>query len=159
MTRDTVPDRDLGRILDEQIDAMQAVLGSLQAERSALAARDGEALLKAVDGKASCVAGAHAAESRRRATFERLGLSERTGRAALRGFSDDAGISHRWQQVLMLTEQCRALNESNGHLIRGQRRRIDGTLGLLRGQPATTVEYDRGGERLARSAQRSLASY
>ena len=37
MTRDTLPDRDLARLLDEQIDAMQSVLTSLEAERQAAA--------------------------------------------------------------------------------------------------------------------------
>lgn len=158
MPRDIPTDRELARLLDEQIDAMQAVLASLEAERQALARRDGDALLKAVSDKAASVASADGIEGRRQALLDQLGLGERAGRSG-RGFSADAGISQRWQQVLALTRQCRALNEANGQLIRGQRRRADGALRVLRGEPAVAGEYGPGGERRAGGPRRSLGSY
>ena len=82
MSRETPSDRDLARLLDEQIEAMQAVLTSLEAERQALLARDGEALLKAVNGKAASLASADSIEGRRQAMLDRLGISDRPGRAA-----------------------------------------------------------------------------
>lgn len=158
MPRDTLPDRDLARLLDEQIEAMQAVRDSLEAERQALAARDGEALLKAVSGKAASLASADTIEGRRQALLDRLGIADRPGRGS-RGFSADAGIGQRWQQVLALTQQCRALNDANGQMIRGQRRRVDGTLRILRGEPAAAAEYGPSGESRGRGAQRLLGSY
>lgn len=157
MPRETLPDRELARLLDEQIEAMQAVRDSLEAERQALAARDGEALLKAVNGKAASLASADTVEGRRQALLDRLGIADRPGRG--RGFSADTGISQRWQQVLALTQQCRALNDANGQMIRGQRRRVEGTLRILRGEPVAPAEYGPAGESRARSAPRLLGSY
>ncbi len=158
MARDTIPDRDLARLLDEQIDAMQAVLAALDAERRALSSRDADALLQAVGDKAASVASAGTIEERRREMMERLGLADSPGRGR-RDFSADAGIAHRWQQVVVLTQRCRAMNDANGQLIRGQRRRVDGTLRLLRGEPVGAVEYGPAGEHRARSVTRSLGSY
>ena len=155
MPRDTLPDRELARLLDEQIDAMQSVLTSLEAERQALSARDGDALLKAVSSKAASLASADSIESRRQATLDRFGMSDRPGR----GFTADGGISQRWQQVLALTAQCRALNDANGQIIRGQRRRVEGTLRVLRGEPTAAAEYGPSGERRSLATQRLLGSY
>ncbi len=164
MPADSLPDRDLARLLDEQIDAMQAVLSSLEAERQALSARDAEALLKAVSSKADSLTAADAVDQRRQALLERFGMSDRAGRTGRlghpsRSFSKDGGIAQRWRQVLALTQQCRALNDTNGHLIRGQRRHVDGALRLLRGEPVASTEYGPGGITRQRSGQRSLATF
>ena len=158
MARETVTDRDLARLLDEQIDAMQTVLEALDGERRALNARDGEALLKAISSKAQSVANADMIEIRRRDLLELLARNERAGGSA-RGYRADAGISQRWQQVLALTQQCRALNDANGQMIRGQRRRVEGTLCVLRGEPAGANEYGPDGGRRSPGAQRSLGTY
>lgn len=157
MPRDSLPDRDLARLLDEQIEAMQAVLAALDAERVALAQRDGDALLQAVSDKAASLSTAGGVEARRQQWLERMGFSDRGGHHH-RNFAADAGVSQRWQQVLTLTEQCRALNDSNGQFIRGRQRRVDGALRLLRGESAP-AEYGPAGERRSRSGQRILGSY
>jgi flagella synthesis protein FlgN len=153
-----VSDRELARILDEQIEAMQAVRDALEAERAALSARDGDALLAAVNGKAGAIASAESLEWRRQEALARLGLGDRFPRAG-RAFSADSGIGQRWQQVLALTEQCRALNEANGQMVRGQRRRVDGALRVLRGEAVATTEYGPGGEERPRATQRSLGCF
>jgi flagella synthesis protein FlgN len=158
MSREPLPDRELARLLDEQIDAMQAVLAALEAERDALTRRDGDALLQAIDSKAARVASAETIEERRQALISSLGIPLHAGRRG-REFSADAGIASRWQQVVALTERCRAVNEANGRLIRGQRRRVDGTLRILRGESADAVEYGPAGEKRNRNVTRSLGSF
>jgi flagellar biosynthesis/type III secretory pathway chaperone len=154
--REPISDRDLNQLLDEQIDAMQAVLEALESERAALTARDGEALLHAVDRKAASIAAADVIEDRRQVLLERLGLSDRPGG---RGLAADRGMAQRWQQVVALTRQCRAMNDANGQFIRSQRRRVAETVRLLRGESAAGCEYDAGGaERLTRLSRRSIAS-
>lgn len=156
MTRATLADRELAQLLDEQISAMQSVLLSLEAERSALSARDAEALLEAVNGKARHVAQASELESRRRAILKRLGIPAQ-GRH--RAFSADSAIARRWEQVVALTERCRALNESNGQHIRAQHRHVDGALRILHGQLAAPSEYGPAGEHRARGTGRLLGSF
>ena len=106
---------------------MQAVLTALDAERLALAQRDGDALLKAVSDKTAVLSTADGVEARRQQLLDRMGLV-RPRRTCSRSFAADAGVSQRWQQVLALTEQCRALNDANGQFIRGRQRRVDGAL-------------------------------
>ena len=144
MPRETLSDRELAGLLDEQIEAMRAVRDSLEDERRALLARDGDALLGAVNVKAARLAAADA-----------IARGNRMGR----GFSGDAGIGQRWQQVVALTEECRALNEANGQMIRGQRRRVGGALRILRGETAAPAEYGPAGESRMRIGQRLLGSY
>ena len=156
MTRETLSDRELAQLLDEQIAGMQSVLTSLEAERAALSARDGDALLRAVSDKAQSLAGADTLEQRRQQYLQQMGLGARHGG---RQFSVDAGVSQRWQQVLALTRQCRALNDANGQLIRGQKRRTEGALRILRGDATAPAEYGPGGVERSRSQHRSLASY
>lgn len=137
---------------------MQSVLVALETERSALGTRDGDALLQAVSMKASAVASASSLEQHRRTCLERLGIPERAARGG-REFNADAGIASRWRQVVALTERCRSLNEANGQMIRGQRRRIDGALRLLRGESTVAAEYGPGGEQRSRGSSRLLGSY
>lgn len=158
MPRDPVSDRDLARLLDEQIVAMQSVLTALEAEQQALRKRDGDALLQAVNGKATSLANANTLEARRQDLLEQLGLTDRPGRGA-RQFSADAGVAQRWQQVLALTRQCQAINESNGQMIRGQQRRVSETLQLLHGRSTAATEYGPAGEQRYRSHSRTLASF
>jgi flagellar biosynthesis/type III secretory pathway chaperone len=159
MPHESISDRDLNQLLDQQIAAMQAVLETLEGERAALKARDGEALLRAVDRKAASIAAADVIEDRRQALFQRLGLADRPGGLAGRGLAADGGMGQRWQQVLALTRQCRAFNDANGQFIRGQRRRAAETLRLVRGDAAVSAEYDAAGaERSSRIAPRSITS-
>jgi len=150
-------DRDLSRLLDEQIDAMRAVLASLQVEREALSARDPEKLLEAVSRKAASVAAADEADRRRQGLLERLGITERPG-SGRRGPGADDGIGRRWQQVLALTRECRALNDANGQLIRGRQRRVDGALRILRGGLPAATEYDPRGTGRTAGSPRPLSS-
>lgn len=149
-------DRELAGMLDRQIDAMHAVLATLEAEHAALHARDAGALMQAVGDKADRIAEAGSLDAQRRSAFAfpLSGLMSSKGR-----FSADAGVAHRWQQLIALAERCRNLNESNGQLIRGQRRRVDQALSLLRGgSPLASPEYGPKGDSRPRYMSRSLAS-
>lgn len=149
-------DRELAGMLDRQIDTMQAVLAVLEAEHAALNARDAGALMQAVSDKADRIAEAGALDAQRRSTFAfpLSGFMSGKGR-----FSADAGVAHRWQQLIALAERCRSLNESNGQLIRGQRRRVDQALSLLRGESLlASPEYGPKGDPRPRYLSRSLAS-
>jgi flagella synthesis protein FlgN len=158
MSHAQVSDRDLARHLDEQIAAMQTVLSALQAEHQALKERDGDALLRVVDSKAASVSHADQLEKRRHAIMAQMGIGSRPV-GGNRQFSRDAGVSQRWQQMLALTERCRAINEANGQLIRGQRRRVDAAMQILRGGAISSTEYGPAGAARSGAYTRSLGLY
>ena len=145
---------ELFGLIDREVTALTLVLDALVSERAALEARDAEGLLAASDRKAEGIAGAGRLEQERRELLHaEPGLAEA-----------DAGIDRRFGDLRALAAHCRELNEANGLLIRGQRRRVEGSLRLLRGGRANADVYadvyGRNGEtRLPRLRRGPLASY
>ena len=135
-------------LLAQEIEALRAVLATLQAERAALQERAPDALLAASNTKADAVAYAARLEQQRRADAD---ANPRAHTAAEKGLIGE---------LKSLAAECRQQNEANGLLIRGQRRRIEGSLNVLRGGRAAPDTYGRDGEtRLIRGSKTPLASY
>ena len=139
----------LVRVADEIVDDPQQswsaedrgrMLDALEAERAALRSRDAEALLTAVRRKGDALD---------RATH----ASDHVGAA------DPAGTPG--ESLRALAARCRELNDANGALIRGQRRRIDGALRVLVGNTGNAAEvYGRdGGTQFMPARRRPLASF
>jgi flagella synthesis protein FlgN len=143
-------DRELAAVLDERIAAMSAVLVALQSERAALERRDAEALSSAVSRKQDSLRRAGTVDPEMGSLLAVLGRSRRHG-------GGDQVLAARWQHLVSLTEQCRALNEGNGLLINGQRRIVDQALRLLRGQNSPPT-YGADGSASGRPAARMLGS-
>ncbi|MCL4722130.1 MAG: flagellar export chaperone FlgN [Gammaproteobacteria bacterium] len=136
----------IGLLRAEQA-AIGTVLECLQHEAEALVQRDAAALLSIAGQKADAVSRA-------------AGLAQ-TRRALLRDHpaADTAGSRELLSALEALTARCRELNDMNGLLIRAQRRRVEGTLNLLRGGQAAPDSYGRDGEtRLQHRARVTLAS-
>lgn len=135
-------------LLTREIAALQVVLTTLQAERVALEERAPEALLAASNAKAEAVARAADLERQHRALHE------------ANAEAPSAPATSLTNELKRLAAECRQLNEANGLLIRGQRRRIEGSLNVLRGGRAAPDTYDRTGETNVRRGPRTpLASY
>jgi flagellar biosynthesis/type III secretory pathway chaperone len=129
--------------------AMRGVLEILGRENAALLARDAGALSGISNSKADAVA--HAA---RLGQQRQILLQENPG-------IDPAAVASALAQLRELGIQCRQLNEANGLMIRSQRRRIEGALGILRGgQPVVSV-YGRDGAatQLGRLSREPLAAW
>jgi flagellar biosynthesis/type III secretory pathway chaperone len=138
----------LQALLDQEIAALRAVLATLQTERAALQDRAPDALLAASNGKAEAVARAARLERERRDHVE---ANPGTQTAAVNGLLNE---------LKKLAAECRQQNEANGLLIRGQRRRVEGSLNVLRGGSAAPDTYGRDGEtRPIRGPRTPLASY
>lgn len=138
----------LQTVLNQEVEALRAVLATLQAERAALEERAPEALLAASNSKAEAVARAARLEQERR---EHVEANPGTQTATVNGLLNE---------LKRLAAQCRQQNEANGLLIRGQRRRVEGSLNVLRGGRAAPDTYGRDGEtRPARGPKTPLASY
>ena len=151
MSSASTSDRDLARLLDQQIEAMTAVLESLHTERAALAARDAEALVNAVNTKHESVRKAGAVKDAGRSILEQFSSFRRKG-------GGDQGLSARWQRLVNLTQQCRALNDGNGSMINGQRRIVEQALRLLRGEETPATYGANGSSGPGRGGNRTLAS-
>lgn len=138
----------LSALLEQELTALQAVLATLQTERAALQDRSAEALLVATNAKSEAVARAVHLEQERRALVE-----------AIPG-NLPAAASRSLAELKRLATECRQHNDANGLLIRGQRRRIEGSLNVLRGGRAAADTYGRDGEtRHLRGPRTTLASY
>ncbi|MEO7386957.1 MAG: flagellar export chaperone FlgN, partial [Gammaproteobacteria bacterium] len=117
-------------------------------ELVALNERVPDALLAASNAKAEAVACAARLEQERRDRLAASPGKHSTAETAL------------LNELKRLAAECRRQNDANGLLIRGQRRRVEGSLNLLRGGSAAPDTYGRDGEtRPVRGAKTSLASY
>lgn len=133
-------------LADEQA-ALSAVLESLAAESKALVDRHAERLLAASQAKSEAIHRASILERERQ-----LLCAANPGLTAGRATQSVA-------QLRRLAEECQRQNEANGLLIRGQRRRLEASLSILRGgRPAADV-YGRDGETRRASFSRELATY
>lgn len=138
----------LQALLDQEVSALRAVLATLQTERAALQERAPDALLAASNAKGEAVARAARLEQERRDHIE-----------ANPG-TQPAVVNRLLNELKRLAAECRQQNEANGQLIRGQRRRVEGSLNVLRGGGATPDTYGRDGEtRPKRGPKTPLASY
>jgi flagellar biosynthesis/type III secretory pathway chaperone len=128
----------LQEIVAEEAAAMRGVLAILGQESVALLARDVAALPAISNSKADAVARAAALGQQRQTLLQENPDSGQAGVSAL-------SQSHETTQLRALALECRQLNEANGLMIRSQRRRLEGALGILRGgQPEVNV-YGRDG--------------
>lgn len=126
---------EIGRVLDEEIQAATGLLAILKTEREILKQRDMEALSRSGDAKHKVLAELDALDK------DRLSLAELAGIPADReGFGDfleslhqGDGVRVRWQRLVGLLEECQDRNESNGRLVALQRAHVEKALAALRG--------------------------
>ncbi len=135
-------------LLTQEVEALRRVLATLGAERAALEERSPDALLAASNAKAEAVAVAASLEQQRQA------------QTAADPAAPTAAATGLINELKTLAAECRQQNDVNGLLIRGQRRRVEGSLNVLRGGRAATDTYGRDGEtRLIQGSRTPLASY
>lgn len=126
---------DAAVVLDREIQAMEAVLGAIEAEYAALKARDAEALNEATRLKQT-----------------RLEDAQRVGAERAAALPDGPGagprdLEPRWQQLVELAKACSDKNEINGLLINQQRRYVEQTIAMLRNDPQDSKVYGPDGAR------------
>ena len=136
-------------ILAAEVAAVRGILEILGREGAALLGRDASGLLAISNSKAEAVAGAASLEKQRQALLQE--------HPDLNG----ARLTPALERLRALALECRQQNEANGLMIRGQRRRIEGALNILRGGRSGVDIYGRDGAatQLARPSREPLASY
>jgi len=126
---------DVTRILDQEINALEAVMEALGTEHDALEARDAEALTAASELK-----------------LERIETARRIGaeRSAVLDDAEDihsnSQISVRWDRLTKLAHDCKDKNERNGMLIRWQHKYVEQSLAVLRNAEPGEKLYEASGE-------------
>ncbi len=118
-------DDSLVDVLDEQVRAAEAMLGTLDTESQALLESNPEALNTAGADKARLVETLESLEHERRDLAEVLHLKLSTADG------DDASL--RWKRFLGLIEECRRRNQRNGILVNARREQVLEALKILRG--------------------------
>lgn len=137
----------LKSLLDQEVAALEVVLVTLQDERKALDERSPDALIAASNTKAEAVARAARLEQERRDYM------------AANPAAPAPAETRLLAELKRLAGECRRQNDANGLLIRGQRRRVEGVLNMLRPASAPGV-YGRDGEtKPVRGPKTPLASY
>lgn len=122
--------------LARELAAVADVQAALEAERTALETRDATALFAAVERKTAALA-------------RSASLARQRPVDGLADYRADPSFA----LLVAGLRRCRVLNEGNGALIRGQRRRVDGLLGLLTGTAGDRPTY--GPDGAAAAARRS----
>ncbi len=132
---DPIADRQQFAHLIKALDAQaRQLLGIMQQEREALATSNAEQVAACSADKRNALAALDTLELHRRQLCEET-TAPGTGAdmlAKLQALADHLPLLNRWQAVLSLLSECRALNRANGQLLDRQHHRITDTLALLR---------------------------
>jgi flagellar biosynthesis/type III secretory pathway chaperone len=135
-------------VLNEQISAAEAMLGTLAVESEALTSGDTERLNAASAGKAELVETLEQLETERRELARILELD--------RAAAGTPAMGSKWRQLLGLLEQCRDTNLRNGSLVQARREQIVAALKLIGG--AGTDVYDARGREDRNRGKQQLGS-
>jgi len=140
MRDETATGMTTAELLDRQIEALGRMLAGLEAEQSALRARDIDSLNAAMDLKTECMA-------------QLESLAAKLGSVANAAAADRQTLERR-EHIRALSDQCRELNEANGRLITGQQNFVTGALGALGIGAAGNTTYGPDGANLQREKLR-----
>ncbi|MGR2737505.1 flagella synthesis protein FlgN [Billgrantia sp. Q4P2] len=107
----------LAKLLQEQQQRLDGVIGLLQQERTLLADAkiDGNVLGDIAARKQALLAKLEASETLRQSVQQRLGYA--SGAEGARQAAADAGCEHAWTHTLELTREAQRLNALNGKLV------------------------------------------
>jgi len=148
--------RQFDRLLGGGIDAATELRATLERERRSLEERDLEALESIANDKAVHLETLTNFD-RQRTALCRHDDGELSVEELTRGAADQDGLRLRWQQLLDLAAECKALNLVNGSVIHTRQVQLGDRLAALRGAPPGPATYSETGGQSAQAAQRSLA--
>lgn len=138
---------ELLSLLDDMIRCATQMKQSLEAERDALASQDLGRIETTTDEKNACVATLQELDAGRARLCSACGFAN--GPDQMQQFiawcDDNAIISGRWDQLAGLVAASRALNMTNGAIIRLRQHQFDTSLAVLRGVSLDANTYGRHG--------------
>ena|GEM_PF-885110 len=151
--------RQFDEIIAESIVNAQGLKESLEDERQALEKQDMGAMQVAVDNKSVYVKTLQDLDLRREELCQSLGFQTGAGQMSqLIEWCDDGDlINNRWQQLMVIAADSRALNMTNGAIIRVRQQQIESSLSLIRGTAPGSDTYGHNGAEFGDYGSRSLA--
>jgi flagella synthesis protein FlgN len=141
----------LESVLTEEVRCSEGLLSCLGAERSALTARDMDALQNTTREKLDHTRKLEQLEQQREALVTQLGFGTDVENLQRCFHSQPrSGILMKlWQQVLINIDACQTDNLTNGGILESGRQHVEQALCILRGQPDSSTLYDPAGNNTA----------
>jgi len=144
--------------LTQEVECTRQLLDCLEAERTALIARDMDTLEVTTRDKLDCSRKLEELEARRESLVQSLGFGNTPDsvRQCFKSLPCAGQLLRLWQQILDNIEACKAGNLANGGILESSRRHVEQALSILRGQTGAPAVYAPDGETRAALGQREL---
>ena len=148
----------LESVLIEEVRCTEGLRSCLDAERSALTARDMDALQNTTREKLDYTRKLEALEQQREALIIRLGFgTDAEGvQHCIQSQPGPSALASLWQQILDNIDACRNGNLTNGGILESGRLHVEQALCILRGQSGKPTLYSPAGNTAADLGQREL---
>lgn len=148
----------LESVLIEEARCTEGLRSCLEAERSALTARDIDALQNTTREKLNYTRKLEALEQQRKSLVTSLGFdADAEGlQHCIQGQARSSELASLWQQILDNIGVCRDGNLTNGGILESGRLHVEQALCILRGQSGRPTLYSPAGNTAADLGQREL---
>jgi len=148
----------LEALLTQEIQCTERLLECLEAERSALARRDMDALEQTNQQKIEQTQLLKRLERQREKIVSELGFEtgSRGLRQCFKSLPQHENLNRLWQQIMANIESCQTGNLTNGGILESNRQHVEHALCILRGQSGSPSLYDTNGGTSADLGQREL---
>lgn len=151
--------QELLAIIGETFACARGLRNALELERNALEQQDPNLLDIAGEQKQRKIVAFEALDADRRSLCEAYSFgSDSIGMEKLLIWCDrDATLDSQWRKLLVIVEDCRNTNTTNGAIVQRRRAQVLGALSLLRGEAPGAGLYGPTGEANTAPQQRALA--
>ena len=148
----------LETLLTQEVQCSERLLECLEAERSALAQRDMDALEQTTQKKIEQTQLLERLETQREKIISELGYESGSHglRQCFKNLPRCENLNRLWQQIMANIESCQTGNLTNGGILESSRQHVEHALCILRGQSGTPSLYDTNGSTSASLGQREL---
>ena len=154
----TVAQQALEHLLIQEVQCTERLLACLNAERTALAQRDMDALEQTTGEKLQHTLELEQLDRQREDLLSQLGFAtDAEGlRQCFKRLPQADNLKRLWQQILSNLDACRNGNLTNGGILEAGRQHVEQALSILRGQCGTPSLYKSGGDTTADLGRREL---
>jgi flagellar biosynthesis/type III secretory pathway chaperone len=134
-------------LLDDNVHYALGLKTALENERAALEKQDVDAIAAVVDHKSSYIERLQVLDRRRDDLCQVLGFASGPDQMQqlINWCDDNEQIGNQWQQLMNIAAESRAINMTNGAIIRARQHQFEASLSVLRGVMPGLETYGRQG--------------